>query len=49
MNKYYVTISKGTVTYEVKAENEDMALDIADEWYNERSFEDLTIVKMNKE
>ena len=49
MNKYYVTISKGTVTYEVKAENEEKALDIADEWYNERSFEDLTIVKMNKE
>ena len=49
MNKYYVTISKGTVTYEVKAENEEKALDIADEWYNERSFEDVTIVKMNKE
>lgn len=49
MNKYYVTISKGIVTYEVEAENEKKALDIADEWYNERSFEDLTIVKMNKE
>lgn len=48
MNKYYVTISKGTVTYEVEAENEETALDIADEWYNERSFEDVTIVKMNK-
>ena len=49
MNKYYVTISKGTVAYEVEAENEEKALDTADEWYNERSFEDLTIVKMNKE
>lgn len=49
MNKYYVTISKGIVTYEVEAENEEKALDIADEWYNERSFEDVTIVEMNKE
>ena len=49
MNKYYVTISKGIVTYEIEAENEKKALDTADEWYNERSFEDLTIVKMNKE
>ena len=49
MNKYYVTISKGTVTYEVEAENEEKALDIEDEWYNERSFEDVTIVEMNKE
>lgn len=49
MNKYYVTISKGTVTYEVEAENEEKALDTADEWYNERDFEDVTIVKMNKE
>ena len=49
MNKYYVTISKGTVTYEVEAENEEKALDIADEWNNERSFEDVTIVEMNKE
>ena len=49
MNKYYVTISKGIVTYEVEAENEKKVLDIADEWYNERSFEDVTIVEMNKE
>ena len=49
MNKYYVTISKGIVTYEIEAENEEKALDIADEWYNERSFEDVTIVEMNKE
>ncbi len=49
MNKYYVTVSKGIVTYEVEAENEEKALDIADEWYNERSFEDVTIVEMNKE
>ena len=49
MNKYYVTISKGIVTYEVEAEIAEKALDIADEWYNERSFEDVTIIEMTKE
>lgn len=49
MNKYYVTISKGTITYEVEAENAEAALDKTNKWYNERSFEDVTIVKMNKE
>lgn len=49
MNKYYVTVSKGTVTYEVKAENREKALDIADKWYNERTFEDTTIVKIAEE
>ena len=53
-NLYGVTTDKllyGDVSEdsEVKAENEDMVLDIADEWYNERSFEDVTIVEMNKE
>ena len=49
MNKYYITISKGIVTYEVEAENAEKALDIADEWYNERSFEGVTIIETNKE
>lgn len=31
MNKYYVTVSKGIVTYEVKAESEEEALNTADE------------------
>lgn len=31
MNKYYVTVSKGTITYEVEAENAEVALDKADE------------------
>jgi len=46
MNKYYVTVSKGTVTYEVEAEDRKQALDVADEWYNERSFENTTILKI---
>ncbi len=39
MPEFQVTVSKGTVTYEIEADNEEQALDIADELYNGRRFE----------
>lgn len=39
MPKFEVTVSKGTTTYEIEADSEELALDIADEYYNERDFE----------
>ena len=48
MPNYKVSFMK-IQSYEVEAENAEKALDTADEWYNERSFEDVTIVEMNKE
>ena len=36
---YLITVSKGEVTYNIEAETQEEALDIADEWYNERALE----------
>lgn len=36
---YFITVSKGEVTYNIEAETKEEALDIADEWYNERTLE----------
>ncbi len=39
MNKFNITVSKGTVSYGIEAENEELALDMANELYNQRDFE----------
>lgn len=39
MAKFIVTVSKDTAIYEIEADNEDAALDIAEEYYNSQSFE----------
>ena len=36
---YLITVSKGEATYSIEAETQEEALDIADEWYNERAVE----------
>ena len=36
---YLITVSKGEVTYNIEAETQEEALNIADEWYNERALE----------
>ena len=36
MPKFNITMTKGVAKYEVEAENLEQALDICDEWYNER-------------
>lgn len=49
MPKFEVTVSKGIVTYEIEANTKDEALDIADEYYNERGFETEEISLISNE
>lgn len=42
---FEITVSKGTVTYDIEAENAEAALDQADELYNERRFETQIVKK----
>lgn len=46
---YLITVSKGEVTYNIEAETQEEALDIADEWYNERTLEVKGIQWCNQE
>ena len=46
MPKFNVTITKGIAEYEVEAETLEQALNICDEWYNER-IADIQEVKEN--
>ena len=46
---YLITVSKGEVTYNIEAETQEEALDIADEWYNERALEVKRVQWYNQE
>lgn len=46
---YLITVSKGEVTYNIEAETQEEALDIADEWYNERTLEVKEVQWYNQE
>jgi hypothetical protein len=45
MIKLYEVYVKKEATYYIEAESEEEALDIADEWLNERTFDDYEIIK----
>ena len=46
---YLITVSKGEVTYNIEAETQEEALNIADEWYNERALEVKRVKWYNQE
>ena len=46
---YDVTVSKGTVTFEIDAKSEEEAVKIAEKLYNKRGFTVATIAKLTEE
>lgn len=43
---YNVTVSKGVMTYEVEADSPEVALEIAEDYYNEKGFTEAEVVRI---
>lgn len=49
MTKIYKVHALKEATYYIEAENEAEALDLADEWLNERNFDNYSIEEISEE